>query len=65
MEYEHKHITELINNLRLDKITFTAKIKWQRFREERCKHKNNTRYVIKEETQALGVKPLHHPPSGK
>ena len=65
MEYEHKHITELINNLRLDKITFTTKIKWQRFREERCKHKDNTRCVIEEETQALGVKPLRHPPSDK
>ena len=24
-----------------NKITFTAEIKWQRLREERCKHKEN------------------------
>ena len=65
MEYEHKHITELINNLSPNKITFTAEIKWQRLREERCKHKDNTRCVIEEETEALGVKPLRRPPSGK
>ena len=28
--------------LRPNKITFTEKIKWQRLREERCKHKDNT-----------------------
>ena len=51
--------------LRPNKITFTEKIKWQRLREERCKHKDNTRCVIEEETKALGVKPLHRSPSGK
>ena len=65
MEYEHKHITELINKLTPNKITFTAEIKWQRLREERCKHKDNTRCVIEEETETLDVKPLHCPPSGK
>ena len=65
MEYEHKHITELINNLRPNKVTFTVEIKWQRLREERCKHKDNTRCVIEEETEALGVKLLRRPPSGK
>ena len=34
-------------------------------REGRCKHKDNTRCVIKEETETLGVKPLRHPPSSK
>ena len=65
MEYEHKHITELINNLTPNKITFTIEIKWKRLREERCKHKDNTQCVIEEETEALGVKSLCHPPSGK
>ena len=65
MEYEHKDTTELINNLRPNKITFTAEIKWQILREERCKYKDNTRCVIKEETEALGVKALHRLPSGK
>ena len=65
MEYEHKHITELINNLRPNKITFTAEIKWQGLREERFKHKDNTQCVIEEETETLGVKPLRCPLSGK
>ena len=64
-EYEHKHITKLIINLRPNKITSTAEIKWQRLREERCKHKDNTRCVIEEEIEALGVKPFRRPPSGK
>ena len=34
-------------------------------REGRCKHKDNTRCVIEEETEALGVKPLRCPPSSK
>ena len=63
MEDEYKLNTELIKNL--NQITSTAEIKWQRLREERCKNKDNTRCVIEEETEALGVKPLHHPPSGK
>ena len=45
----------MINNLRPNKITFTVEIKWQKLREERCKHKENTRCV----------KPLRRPPSGK
>ena len=65
MENEYKHITELINNLRPNKITFTVEIKWQRLREERCKHKDNTQCVIEKETEALGVKPLRRPPSDK
>ena len=58
MEYEHKLNTELINNLNQKKITSTAEIKWQRLREERCKHKDNTQCVIEEETETLDVKPL-------
>ena len=48
-----------------NKITSIAENKWQRLREERCKHKDNTRCVIEEETEALGVKPLCRPLSGK
>ena len=59
------NLAELIIDLRPNKITFTAEIKWQRLREERCKHKDNTRCVIEEETEAVGVKPLRCPPSGK
>ena len=33
--------------------------------EERCKHKDNTRCVIEEETKAFGVNPFRRPPSGK
>ena len=58
-------MTKLINNLRPNKITFTVEIKWQRLREEKCKYKDNTRCVIEEETEVLGVKPLHRRPSGK
>ena len=47
------------------KITSTTEIKWKRLREERCRHKDNTRCFIEEETEALGVKPLRRPPSGK
>ena len=65
MEYEQKHITELIKNLRPNKITFTVEIKWQKLREERCKHKDNTRCVIEEETEALGVKSLRRSSSSK
>ena len=46
------------------KNTSIAENKRQRLREERCKHKDNTRCVIEEETEALGVKPLRRPPSG-
>ena len=48
-----------------NKITSTAEIKWKILREERCKHKDNTRCVIEEESEALGVKPLRRPPSSK
>ena len=65
MEYEYKLNTELINNLRPNKITFTAEIKWQRLREEKYKHKDNTRCVIEEEIEALDVKSLRRPLSGK
>ena len=56
---------ELENNLSHIKITTTAENKRQRLREERCKYNDNTRCVIEEETEALGVKPLRHPPSDK
>ena len=59
------NLAELIIDLRPNKITFTAEIKWQTLREERCKHKDNTRCVIEEETEALGVRPLRRPLSGK
>ena len=65
MKYEHKHITELINNLRPNKITFTTEIKWQRLREERCKHKDNTQYVIEEEPEALNIRLFRRLTSGK
>ena len=42
MEYEHKINIELIKQSRPNKITIIAEIKWQRLREERCKHKDNT-----------------------
>ena len=32
---------ELIKQSKLNKITTTTEIKWQRLRKERCKHKNN------------------------
>ena len=57
--------TKLENNLSQFKIATTAESKRQRLREERCKHKDNTRCVIEEETEALGVKPLRRPPSGQ
>ena len=33
--------------------------------QTQCKHKDNTRCVIEEEAEALGVKPLYRPLSGK
>ena len=33
--------------------------------EGKYEHKDNTRYVIEKETEALGVKPLRRPSSGK
>ena len=48
-----------------NKITSTTEITWQRLRKGRYKHKDNTRCVIEEETEAPGVKPLRHPPSSK
>ena len=65
MEYEHKLKTELINNLNQLKSYPQQKLNGKDLREERCKHKDNTRCVIEEETEALGVKPLHRPQSGK
>ena len=32
--------------------------------EEECKQKITRRCVIEEETEVVGVKPLHRPPSG-
>ena len=55
----------IVKQFKPNKITTTTEIKWQRLREERCKHKDNTRCVIEEETEALGVKPLRRPPSSK
>ena len=39
-----------------------AKIKG---REMQTQHKDNTRCVIEEETEAFDVRPLRRPPSGK
>ena len=58
-------LTQIDKQSKPNKITSTAKIKWQRLREERCKYKDNTRCVIKEEIEALGVKPLCRPLNGK
>ena len=41
-EYEHKFKTELIKQSKPNKITTIVEIKWQRLKEERCRHKNNT-----------------------
>ena len=65
MKYEHKLKTELINNLNQLKSHPQKKLNGKDLREERCKHKDNTRCVIKKETEALGVKPLHRLSSGK
>ena len=65
MEYEHKLKTELINNLNQLKSHPQQKLNGKDLREERCKHKDNTRGGIEEETEALGVKPLCRPPSSK
>ena len=58
-------LTQIDKQSKPNKITPTTEIKWQRLREERCKQKDNTQCVIEEEDEALGVKPLHHPPNGK
>ena len=58
-------LTQIDKQSKPNKITSTAEIKWQRLREERRKYKDNTRCVIEEETEALGIKPLRCPPSGK
>ena len=57
--------TELINNLNQLKSHPQQKLNGKDLREERCKHKDNTRCVVEEEIEALGVKPLCRPPSGK
>ena len=55
----------VINYLSHNKIKSTAdKYKGKDKEEGRCKHKDNTRCVIEEETEVLGEKPLHRPPSG-
>ena len=43
-------------------ITTTTVIKRERYREERCKHKDNTASVIQEKTEVLGEISLHRPP---
>ena len=59
-------------NIELEKLSKPKKnhnphqiIKGKDKREGRCKHKDNTRCVIEEETETLGVKPLRRPLSGK
>ena len=58
-------LTQIDKQSKPNKITSTAKIKWQRLREERCKYKDNTRCVIEEKIEVLGVKPLCRPLNGK
>ena len=53
------------NNLNQLKSHPQQKLNGKDLREERCKHKDDTRCVIEEETEALDVKPLRRPPSGK
>ena len=54
------------NYLSQNKINPQQIIKKGKDREEgRYKHKDNTRCIIEEETETLGVKPLRRPPSGK
>ena len=55
----------MINNLNQLKSHLQQKLNGKDLREERCKHKDNTRCVIEEEIEALGVKPLRRPQSGK
>ena len=45
-------LTQIDKQSKPNKLTSTAKIKWQRLREERCKYKDNTRCVIEEEIEA-------------
>ena len=61
-EHEQKLNIELVNKLCQLKSHPQHKIKGKD-KGKRCKHKDNTRCVIEEETEALGVKPLRRPPS--
>ena len=65
MEYEHKHITELINNLNQIKSHSQQKLNGKDQGKRDANTRTTQRCVIKEETKALGVKPLRRPPSGK
>ena len=58
-------LTQIDKQSKPNKITSIAEIKWQSLREERCNTRTTQRCVIEEETEALGVKPLRCPPSGK
>ena len=58
-------LTQIDKQSKPNKITPTTEIKWQRLKEEICKHKDNTRCVIEEETEALELKPFCRPPSDK
>jgi len=42
VEYENKLNQKLIKQSKPNKITTIAEVKWQRLREERRKHKDNT-----------------------
>ena len=63
MEYEHKLNTKLIKQSKPNKITIIAEIKWQRLREERCKHKDNTAMCYRRGNQSPWRK--ISPPSSK
>ena len=54
-----------INDNGENQVWYNASQGFDNREEGRCKHKDNTRCVIEEETEALGVKPLRRPPSGK
>ena len=41
----------MIKQSKPNKITTTTKIKWQRLREERCKHKDNTAMCYRRENR--------------
>ena len=47
------------------KITSTVENKRQRQGKRDANTRTTQRCVIEEETEALGIKPLHRPPSGK
>ena len=64
-ENEYNLYTELINNLSQFKITSTAENKRQRQGKRDTNTLTTQQCVIEEETKALGVKLLRHPPSNK